>query len=200
MPNAGFERDYKKHRVPGWSFEGKFKMKNIFDKISSNEALEILRLLADTDKQVKNKICKIAEEMITDVEFEGLSEDVFFALDGIDVHDLWNRSGSTVDGYISPGEMACEMIDDELEPFKKEIYRLVELDHFHEAKKYCMEVLKGIYMYNFDSQSEFKNWATDVPAEYFHEILNGWKKRTKKEADIKEMNDFLMKECENWVK
>ena len=138
--------------------------------------------------------------MIKDIDFESISDDVFWALDSIDVHDLWNRSGSTVDGYISPGEMAVEMIEEELEPFQQEIFRLIELGLHQESKLCCMGVLKGLYMYEHNSKSEFKNWASDIPGELFRFLLDEWEERSKKKSDIKEMNTFLMKECEDWLK
>ena len=175
-------------------------MKNLLDKISPNEALEILKLLAKTDTQIKKKILDIAENMIKDIEYDSICDDVFWALDGIDVHELWNSSGSTVDGYISTEQMAVEMIEEELEPFQQEVFRLIELGLSQEAKLFCMGVLKGIYMYNHDSKSEFKDWATDIPGECFHHLLDEWEKCSKKKSDIKEMNEFLMRECDKWMK
>ena len=40
-----------------------------------------------------------------------------------------------------------------------------------EAKLYCMGILKGIYQYEEDSGSEFKDWATDVLGESFGYIF-----------------------------
>ena len=173
-------------------------MNKMIDKISPHEALEILRVLAKTDKQVKKKIIELAELMIKDINFEGISDDVFWALDSIDVHDLWNRSGPSVDGYNSPEEMAFEMIEEKIEPFQQEIFRLIELGLNEEAKLFCMGVLKGLYMYDHDSDSEFKNWATDIPGEVFTTLLDEWKKRLKKKLDINEMDAFLEKQCEDW--
>lgn len=175
-------------------------LKNLLDKISPNEAFGILRLLARTDKQIKKKILDIAEHMIKDIEYESISDDVFLVLDAIDVNELWNSSGSTPDGYISTDEMAFEMIEKELEPFQNEVFRLMELDMVQEAKLYCMGVLKGIYKYEHESDSEFKNWAVDIPGECFHDLLEKWKKRSKMKSDIKEMNEFVMMECRNWIK
>ncbi len=64
---------------------------------------------------------------------------------------------------------------------------------------YCMGVLKGIYKYVQESKSEFKNWAVDVPEECFGYLLEEWKKKTKNRNDIKEMNIFIEKECNNWA-
>jgi len=69
-----------------------------------------------------------------------------------------------------------------------------------EAKLYCMGVLKGIYKYEHESDSEFKDWAVDLPGECFHDLLDKWTKRSKMKSDIKEMNEFVMMECDNWMK
>jgi hypothetical protein len=61
-----------------------------------------------------------------------------------------------------------------------------------------MGILKGIYQYEEDSGSEFKDWATDVPGESFGYILEEWKKRCNNNKEKKEMKDFLSKECHNW--
>jgi hypothetical protein len=67
-----------------------------------------------------------------------------------------------------------------------------------EAKLYCMGILKGIYQYEEDSGSEFKDWTTDVPGESFGYILEEWKKRCTNNKEKKEMKNFLSKECHNW--
>jgi hypothetical protein len=63
-----------------------------------------------------------------------------------------------------------------------------------------MGVLKGIYKYAHESNSEFKDWATDVPEECFGYLLEEWKKRTKRKKDLKNMEDFLSIECSDWAK
>jgi hypothetical protein len=60
-----------------------------------------------------------------------------------------------------------------------------------------MGILKGIYQYEEDSGSEFKDWATDVPGECFGYVLNEWKKNSSNK-DKKEMKDFISNECPNW--
>lgn len=175
-------------------------MKGLLEKIRPEEALKILKCLAKSDSNIKEKILTIAEVIIRDVDLERICDEVFFALDGIDVHELWNRSCSTSYGYISPEEMAVEMIEEELDKFSQEVIRLSELNMPKEAKFYCMGVLKGVYKYVHESKSEFKDWAVDVPEECFGYLLDKWRKRCEKKNDIKEMNIFLEKECSNWAK
>ncbi len=174
-------------------------MKDILDRITANEALEIIRQLAESDKGIKKRITTIAEEIIKEIDVEAVSDDVFFYLDGIDVHELWDNSGSRSDGYISPEEMAVEMIEEVLEPFNQEAMRLFDLNMSEEANLYCMGVLKGIYRFDHESKSEFKDWSVDVPGECFSYLFNEWEKRCKDTKEIKEMNSFLEKECSEWI-
>jgi hypothetical protein len=174
-------------------------MKNdIFNKISPNEALEILRQIAKTDKNSKGRIIGIAEEIFRSVDIEAVCDDVFRALDAIDVHELWDRSGPKTDGYASPQDMAVEMFEEASEPYLQELRRLFDLKMHQEAKHYCMGILKGIYLYEDGSGSEFKDWATDVPGECFGYVLNEWKKINSNKRDKKAMKDFISSDCPDW--
>ena len=143
-------------------------------------------------------LIELAEDLFRNVDVEAVCDDVFDALDGIDVHELWDRAGSKTDGYTSPEDMAVEMFEEALGPFLQELHRLFDLKMHQEAKLYCMGILKGIYQYEEDSGSEFKDWATDVPGESFGYVLNEWKEKNNTNKDKKEMKHFISNECPNW--
>jgi hypothetical protein len=172
---------------------------DIFDNISPVEALEILRQLTRTDKNLKKKVIELAENLIRAVDVDEICDDVFYTLDEIDVHELWDNSGPSRDGYISTEEMSLEMVEDALEPFVQEMHRLLDLEMYQEAKFYCMGILKGIYRYEKESESEFKDWASDIPAETFGSILSEWGEKSKTK-DKNEMNNYIHQECPDWVK
>ncbi|MBW1777277.1 MAG: hypothetical protein JRJ54_06750 [Deltaproteobacteria bacterium] len=175
------------------------KKDDIFKKISPNEALEILRLITQQDKNLKKKIIELAEDLFRDVDVDDICGAVFDALDGIDVHELWDRAGPKTDGYTSPEDMSVEMFEEALEPFVQEMERLLNLNMLQEAKLYCMGILKGIYQYEEDSESEFKDWASDVPGETFGYILREWGKNRNKKDKL-EMKDFIKTEFPAWSK
>jgi len=175
-------------------------MNNIIEKITPGEALVILHKLVESDKTLENRIVELATELIMQVDYEEVSEDVFSVLDSIDVQELWDNSGSNSYGYTSPEDMAMEMLEEELDPFYKEVFRLIELKMENEAMLYCMGILKGIYDFVYESNSEFKDWATDFPQECFGNILGEWKKKNKNKLNIKKMHKFIEKECEDWGK
>jgi hypothetical protein len=173
---------------------------NTIDKVSPEQALEILRRLAKNSPTIKKQIEREAEEVLKEIDVEEICEGVYSALDGIDVEELWDRSGSSRHGYSRPEDMAVEMMEEELEPFNKEVCRYFEMGMANEAKLYCMGVLKGIYQYEQTSKSEFKAWAADIPGECFAYLLLEWKKRAGNEDDVKEMGEFIERECGKWAR
>ena len=173
---------------------------NMIDRISPDQALQVLRHLASSDPKIKKRIEQEAEQILKDIDVEGICEEVYSALEGIDVEELWARSGSSRHGYSSPEDMAAEMMEEELKPFSQEVFKYVEMGMAKEAKLYCMGVLKGIYRYEQESKTQFKDWATDIPGECFAHLLDEWKKRADNEDDLKEMNEFMEKECGKWAK
>jgi hypothetical protein len=145
---------------------------NTIDRISPEQALEILRRLARIDPKTKKKIENEAEKVLKEVDVEYICEKAYSALEGIDVEDLWDRSGPSRYGYSGPEDMAAVMMEEELEPFTEEIFKYFEMGMANEAKPYCMGVLKGIYKYEQESKSKFKDWASDIPAECFGYLLS----------------------------
>ena len=173
---------------------------NILDKISGEEALIILRKLAKDDTKLKKQIEEQAEQLLRQVDIEETCEDVCSDLEMLYVEDLWDKSGAHRDGYTSPEEMAVEMMEGELEPHHDEVTKYIDLDMPKEAKLYCMGILKGIYKYEQESKSEFKDWAADVAVECYGFLLDEWRKKSKSKDDLIEMDKFLKRECSKWAK
>jgi len=96
--------------------------------------------------------------------------------------------------------MAYEMVEEALDPFEKEVHRLFDLGMEQEATLSCMGVLKGRYKYEHESESEFKDWASDVPGECYDHLLREWRKLNKSRKDDKDMDSFLERECSNWAR
>ncbi len=103
-------------------------MANLIDKISPDEALKILKQLTKADRMIKKRIMEIADIIIRDFDIEEICDDVFGVLNGMDVEELWDRSGSSRFGYVSPEDMAVEMMEEELEPFNQDVIRISELN------------------------------------------------------------------------
>ena len=147
--------------------------------------------MGDEDPKIAKKIEALANKNICNIDIADLANEVFLALDSLDVEELWENSGPGRYGYEDPGEVAHEMVGAALESFNDKLLNYRKLGLHHEEKLYCMGILKGIDMYTNNSQSEFKDWATDSPGVFFDDILDDWKKNCKASRYINEMDEFL---------
>ncbi len=171
---------------------------DIFDVISNDDAFDILRRLAREDQEIAKRIEEIAIEYLEDVDIEDIAFEVYFALDRIEVEEVWDRSGSTRDGYVDPTEMAWQIFEDALDPFCEELRKCQRLLLYAEAKKHCLGILEGIYKFEKESPSEYKDWAVDAPREYFDRVLKEWKTGQNNPEDVAEVEDFIEKNFADW--
>ncbi|RLG30197.1 hypothetical protein DRO03_05110 [Methanosarcinales archaeon] len=171
---------------------------DIFDAISSDDAFDILRLIAREDQKIAKRIEQIAMEYLRDVDIEDIAFEVYFALDCIEVEEVWNRSGNTRDGYVDPTEMAWQIFEEALYSFRDEVVKYQRLSMYAEAKKYCLGILGGIYRFEKESPSEYKDWAVDAPREYFTQVMKEWKSGQNNPEDVAEVEEFIKKNFAGW--
>ncbi|WP_292590058.1 hypothetical protein [Mesotoga sp. UBA5557] len=82
------------------------KKKKVLDKINGHDALIILKALANEDRSIAKRIEQIALEYLRDIDVENVASQVYYALEGIEVEDLWEQSGSMRYGYVEPSDRA----------------------------------------------------------------------------------------------
>lgn len=172
--------------------------KETLDKINANDAFAILKILADEDTNIAKRIEQIAMEYMSGVDIGDIASQVYYDLDSIKVEDVWDQSGSTRYGYVDPTEKAWEMFEETLDPHIEELKKYRALSMPTEAKSYCMGILKGIYQFEKESKSEYKDWAVDAPKEYFKKVLNDWRNSCKNPKNVRDMEDFIIKNFPGW--
>lgn len=175
-------------------------MKNILDNISGDDALRVLRSLCASDSEIRKRIVLEVEKVLSDVDCDEVASEVFFELDAIGIEELWGRSGPSRHGYSSPDEMAVEMVEEALKPYGDKVQEYRRIGMPEQSRQYCMGILKGIYRFDNESKSEFKDYATDIPGECFGWLLDEWRRECTRKRDVKEMNEFLSRECPKWAK
>jgi hypothetical protein len=174
-------------------------MTDILDKLTGDQALIIVRSLAAKGGAISEAVLAAAKDVLMTVDIEDVGDDVYFALDLIDVEDLWDRAGSSRDGYMDEVEAATELLEDEFEPFFDQVDRYHELDMRGQERDYCMGVVLGAYRYVKESNSEFRNWCEDLPVECVGELLDRWRTRTPDLSFRASMNDFIRARCPGWA-
>ena len=170
----------------------------IIDRLSLTDARSILRALADSDKQLAFYIVELAMARLRQVDPEEVATFLYEELDGLEVEEVWDRAGPTRHGYVDPGEAADEMIEEVIEPYLEELKNYQALGMSVEANKMCMGLLLGLYRFECESTSEFKNWAPDAPSAFADAVVGAWKAGKPSRADTAAVKAFVEGELSGW--
>lgn len=174
-------------------------MADVVSMLTAEQALTIIGRLCRTGGTLRDAVIAEAMSVLTEIDVDTTADEVFAALNSIDVQDCWDRSGRSRDGYTSPDEAAAEIIEEELQPYFDQIERYGVLAMPEQELAYCMGVLLGIYRYSKESTSEFSKWSEDIPAECAGFLLDRWRERQKGEAAIGAMEAFIRARCPEWT-
>lgn len=168
------------------------------ESITPEHALSILKKLIEEDKKIAKRIQKIITQLISTVHPEEIAQEVLSELDSLDVEDLWDRSGSTRYGYIEPCEMAYEMVEKSLSPFLNQLKEYQSLSMEKESKLFFMGILRGLYLFDKESDTQFIEWAEDVASNIFDGLLIQWKKECKDKKKLLDIKEFIKENCQEW--
>ena len=150
------------------------------------------------------EVCDFAlgrrQHVLTEISWRETAEEVFDVLDSIAVEDCWSRSGGSRDSYTSPDEAAVEIVEEELQPFFDQVGRYHELGMPEQEAVYCMGVIFGIYRYEREAKSEFREWCEDIPVECAGFLLEEWRTRNREMASVGAMDEFIDEHCPEWAK
>ena len=171
----------------------------ILESITGSDALSILNALAQQDEKIKTTIEKTAMEILSVVDVDEVAAKVQGELELLQVEDVWARAGANREGFVEPGDVAWEMFEEALSPFRDDVEKYKKLSMPKEAALYCLGVLKGIYAFDKDSKTQYKEWAVDAPSEYFAFILEDWRALYKGTIPMVSMKAFLETNCPDWV-
>jgi hypothetical protein len=175
-------------------------MHEVIKKLTADQALEVVMRLCDKGGKVREAVLAEAKNVLSEIDLDEIADDVFFVLDSIDVQDCWARAGGSRDGYTSPDEAAVELIEEALRPFYEQAGRYHELGMLEEEATYRMGVILGIYRYEHESKSEFRQWSVDIPIECAGHLLEEWRDRGRGSASAEAMAEFIEQRCPNWAK
>ena len=174
-------------------------MTDVIDKLTPEQAWQIVRRLADKGGAIREALVAEATGLLTDIDRDDLAQQVFEILDEIDVQDCWNRAGGSRDDYVGPDDAAAEIFEEQLQPYVDQLKRYHDLGMPEQEAAYCEGVILGVYRYEKESKSEFRNWCEDMPAECAGDLLDAWKKRNREKVRRAAMDSFVRAHCPDWV-
>ena len=174
-------------------------MDDVIKKLTAAQAFEIVKRLSEKGGKIAKVLLAEARNLLMAVDLNETADEVFRALDSIDVQDCWARSGKSRYGYTEPSEAAVELVEEELRPFYDQAARYQELGMTEQNMTYSMGVILGIYRYEHESKSEFRKWCEDVPIECAGYLLDAWRKRNRGKGPAHAMNEFIQRRCPTWA-
>jgi len=130
---------------------------------------------------------------------EAIAHEVLEALEWLEVEEVWDRAGPKRDGYVDTSEAADEMIAEALEPFLADMARYNDLGMAEASIFTCLGILSGLYRFENESDSEFKNWAPDLSGEYASVALEEWKKGRPPEAAMRKLRALIADNLPRWA-
>ena len=151
--------------------------------------------LSEEGGAIRNAVVAEARNVLSGIDLDQIANEVFFVLDSVDVRDCWDRAGSSRDGYTSPDEAAVELVEEQLRPFSDQAGRYHDLGMADEEATYCQGVILGIYRYEHESKSEFREWAVDIPIECAGALLTDWRERGQDSISAAAMEEFIRDRC-----
>jgi hypothetical protein len=183
----------------GPTAKGTLDLDTILQALRGDDALVILRRLADRDPEWAKVIESVAKDLLGAVDAGDVAADVRAELESLRVEDVWDRAGPLRDGYSDPGEVAAEMIDEALEPYADEIERLIGLGMQLPADALFRGILRGLYDFGTAPATPFHDEAADSVEERFGADLLEWRNRLPSHATRPRLDAFLARFCPKWA-
>ena len=171
---------------------------DIIEEIKEKDALKILESLIKNNPKIQKKVEEIFLKELKKIEYESIASDIYFDLELLDVHDLWNNSGKSQYEYIDPHEYAFNMIEEVICPYMEELQRYLNMSMFDESTLYCIGIIMGLCKFDKDSDSEFKEWSEDTANEIAFDVFLLWKEYDQNNQNKNLIKKILKKEYPKW--
>jgi hypothetical protein len=174
-------------------------MNDVTGKLTPEQALEIVERLCRKGGDIRDIIVAEAVSLLSEFTLEEIADEVFDALDLIDIQDCWDLAGGAQEGAPPPREAAVDIIEEELQPFFDQVERYHELGLIEQEAAYCKGMLLGIYRFEQESESEIKPLAADLPADCATSLVDQWRLRNGGKAAAAAMEAFIRERCPKWA-
>ncbi|MDZ7759592.1 MAG: hypothetical protein U5L00_04990 [Desulfovermiculus sp.] len=121
-------------------------MDPLLKSLTDEQQDQLIERLYQKGGEIRQAVLEEAQKVLKDIDLHQIADDIFWALDIKDVETLWDQSGPTRDGYVSPDDQALTMIEDEVEPYANQVWGYLQLGMEDEARmclRGILSVLSG---------------------------------------------------------
>ncbi len=178
-------------------------MGTLIGQLSREQAQGVLlALAADTalaarvEREVRAYLKQAAPQDAKDVA--DLAQVIRAELEALEVEEAWDAAGKTRNGYVEPGEAADRMVARVIEPYQKEIEHNNEIGMAAAATRLCMGIVLGLYLFETEVDTEFKDWAPDSPIGWAAGTVGRWGKGNHSARHHQAVRRFIVKHMPKW--
>jgi hypothetical protein len=172
--------------------------RDIVRHLSPNDAWGVLQQLAAEDESLAQRIADVATVRLSQVDPEEVGLELYDELCRLEIEDAWDRAGRTRYGYVEPHEVAYEMINTVVEPFLEELKKYQALGMHTEANRFCMGLLLGLYKFEHECRTQFRDWMPDAGISCAKSVVDAWKGGTGSREDFIPVRVFIEEELWRW--
>jgi hypothetical protein len=91
------------------------------------------------------------------------------------------------------------MVGEVLQPFLEDMTRCNALGLADEALYICLGSLSGLYRFEFESDSKFKGWTTDLPGAYCQVVRGEWTKGGPPKTAVRKLRGLIKDSLPRWA-
>ena len=172
----------------------------MIEGLNPDTAKRVLAALYEENPSLRELLSSTVERILGEIDWLDVSEELFVALESVDVSEVWDNAGGDDFGYTDPIDAASDLAEEEILPFRQEMRRYLKLNRRDVARRYCYGMLHGLYRFAREAESEFKEYADDSLSDHFDAVLREWRKGSPDDQDKEEMCRFLEENCPRWVR
>jgi len=153
---------------------------DVLGRLSGAEAAAVLNCLLRRHPELRSEAETVAADVLGDVSFLAVADDVESAVLQFDYGDLNARAGGHSWGYVEPTEAAWELLEEAVEPFLDDMKRYLELGLEEPAQGLCQGILLRLYRVRDGSKNDILGWAADFPGEAAGNAFEVWREASPK--------------------
>jgi len=118
---------------------------DLLENLECSEAAAVLKEILVAHPELRSEAEAIARDVLGEVSFLSIAEEVEDSLRQLDYDDLNGRAGRHSWGYTEPSEAAWELLEEVIEPQASELKRHLALGLKKEALAICQGLILGLY-------------------------------------------------------
>jgi hypothetical protein len=131
----------------------------LLGRLQAGEAAQVLRALLARHPRMAAEAERFAKSVVTDVDVEGIAEDVEQAVLDLNLDDLNARAGRKRWGYVEPTEAAWELLEEAVAPYLDEMRRRIELGLEAAAVAACQAKHRRMWRLPTAFKEQVPEWA-----------------------------------------